>query len=76
MQTDNASAADPAAAAAATPSAAASVAAPAGRTPWRTPAPVFADPKTPATAAAAAGWQQLYSDGGDEDALAGGALGF
>ena len=42
----------------------------AGKTPWKTPAPVFADPKTPGTAAPASGWQLLYEGGGEE---AGGA---
>lgn len=40
---------------------------PAGKTPWKTPAPVFADPKTPGTAAPASGWQQLYEGGAEED---------
>ena len=32
------------------------------KTPWKTPPPLFADPKTPATAAAASGWQDIYDD--------------
>ena len=35
-----------------------------GRTPWKTPPPVFADPKTPTTAVPASGWQQLCSETG------------
>ena len=30
-----------------------------GKTPWRTPPPVFAEAATPATAIAASGWQEL-----------------
>ena len=33
-------------------------------TPWKTPAPVFAEPKTPATAVAASGWQELCCEEG------------
>ena len=32
------------------------------KTPWKTPPPLFADPKTPATAAPASGWQDIYDD--------------
>lgn len=34
----------------------------AGKTPWRTPAPVFNEAKTPATAGPASGWQLMYQD--------------
>lgn len=43
-----------------TPSASAATRAP--KTPWRTPAPAFAELATPQTAVAAAGWQELYDD--------------
>lgn len=33
-------------------------------TPWKTPAPVFAEPKTPGTAVAASGWQELCCEEG------------
>lgn len=33
-------------------------------TPWKTPAPVFAEPKTPVTAVAASGWQELCCEEG------------
>lgn len=48
-------------------------AAAAGKTPWRTPAPVFNEAKTPATAGPASGWQLLYQDGEGEEAAAAGA---
>ena len=35
---------------------------PPSKTPWKTPPPLFADPKTPATAAPASGWQDMYDD--------------
>ncbi len=35
---------------------------PPSKTPWKTPPPLFADPKTPATAAPASGWQDIYDD--------------
>lgn len=38
---------------------------PAGATPWRTPQPLAAEVATPATAAPAPGWQQLYQAGND-----------
>ncbi|KAL3153857.1 hypothetical protein ABBQ32_013429 [Trebouxia sp. C0010 RCD-2024] len=41
---------------------------PPSKTPWKTPPPLFADPKTPATAAPASGWQDMYDDAADEDA--------
>ena len=34
----------------------------ASKTPWKTPPPLFADPATPATAAPASGWQDMYDD--------------
>lgn len=34
------------------------------RTPWKTPAPVFREAETPATAVAASGWQQLCAASG------------
>ena len=37
----------------------------AGKTPWRTPAPVFNEAKTPATSGPASGWQLLYQDEGE-----------
>ena len=43
-----------------TPSASAAARAP--KTPWRTPAPAFAELATPQTAVAAAGWQELCDD--------------
>ena len=43
-----------------TPSA--SVATRAPKTPWRTPAPAFAELATPQTAVAASGWQELCDD--------------
>ncbi|KAL3140237.1 hypothetical protein ABBQ38_004511 [Trebouxia sp. C0009 RCD-2024] len=52
-----------------TPTAEGSVQAkPPSKTPWKTPPPLFADPKTPATAAPASGWQDMYDDAADEDA--------
>lgn len=41
-----------------------------GKTPWRTPAPVFNEAKTPATAGPATGWQLMYQEEGEgeEDA--------
>ncbi len=35
---------------------------PPSKTPWKTPPPLFNDPKTPATAAPASGWQDIYND--------------
>lgn len=35
---------------------------PPSKTPWKTPPPLFTDPKTPATAAPASGWQDIYDD--------------
>ena len=52
-----------------TPTAEAPAAAkPASKTPWKTPPPLFADPKTPATAAPASGWQDMYDDQEGESA--------
>lgn len=43
-----------------------------GKTPWRTPAPVFNEAKTPATAGPATGWQLMYEqEEGDAAAGAG-----
>lgn len=36
------------------------------KTPWKTPPPLFADPKTPATAAPASGWQDMYDGSAGE----------
>ena len=47
----------------ATPSGRATAASSSGP-PWKTPAPVFAEPKTPATAVAASGWQELCCEEG------------
>lgn len=44
-----------------------------GKTPWRTPAPVFNEAKTPATAGPATGWQLMYEE--EEGAAAAGARG-
>lgn len=41
-----------------------------GKTPWRTPAPVFNEAKTPATAGPATGWQLMYEQE-EGDAAAG-----
>lgn len=48
-----------------TPVANSAQAKPASKTPWKTPPPLFADPATPATAAPASGWQDMYDD--DQD---------
>ena len=40
-------------------------AAAAGKTPWRTPAPVFNEAKTPAISGPASGWQLLYQEEGE-----------
>lgn len=37
-----------------------------GKTPWRTPAPVFNEAKTPATAGPATGWQLMYQQEEEE----------
>lgn len=39
-----------------------------GKTPWRTPAPVFNEAKTPATTGPASGWQLMYQQEGAGDA--------
>lgn len=36
-----------------------------GKTPWRTPAPVFNEAKTPATSGPASGWQMMYQEEGE-----------
>ncbi|PRW60975.1 DNA polymerase alpha catalytic subunit [Chlorella sorokiniana] len=39
----------------------------AGKTPWRTPAPVFNEAKTPATSGPASGWQLMYQEEGEAE---------
>ncbi|PSC73303.1 DNA polymerase alpha catalytic subunit [Micractinium conductrix] len=43
----------------------------AGKTPWRTPAPVFNEAKTPATAGPATGWQMMYDEEEAEEGATG-----
>ncbi len=43
-----------------------------GKTPWRTPAPVFNEAKTPATAGHATGWQLMYQQEEEEGSAAAG----
>ena len=36
-----------------------------GKTPWKTPPPVFSEPETPLTAVPASGWQQHCDEEGE-----------